>query len=186
MWRLDIVTDFEEIVKGILSGVLALFIDGYESCIMIDCRTYPARSVDEPEKDKSLRGSRDGFVETVVFDTALIRQKTARSAACDGNAGGWQFFPQSDVVLCYMKNLAKPELVANLRRKIQRGRDTGSVHESAESGGGTDRYALVQPIPEIQIYRASGYGSGVCDGREGRQFSWTTAPSAMILPTSDF
>ena len=71
--EVDAVTDFEEIVKGILSGVLALFIDGYESCIMIDCRTYPARSVDEPEKDKSLRGSRDGFVETIVFDTALIR-----------------------------------------------------------------------------------------------------------------
>ncbi|MFR3322401.1 MAG: hypothetical protein ACLTSZ_16415 [Lachnospiraceae bacterium] len=76
--------------------------------------------------------------------------------------GSWCF------LYSYMKNLAKPELkVANLR-KIQGGRDTGSVHESAESGGGTDRYALVQPIPEIQIYRASGYGSWRVMEGEGR------------------
>lgn len=42
---------------------------------MIDARTYPARSVGEPEKDKVLRGSKDGFVETIVFNTALIRRR---------------------------------------------------------------------------------------------------------------
>ena len=41
----------------------------------IDCRTYPARSVGEPEKDKVMRGSRDGFVETLIFNTALIRRR---------------------------------------------------------------------------------------------------------------
>lgn len=132
-----------------------------------------------------MRGSRDGFVETIVFDTALIRRRIripqlVREMLEVGTSS------RSDVVLCYMKNLAKPELVANLRRKIQEVVTPGSVHESAESGGGTDRYALVQPIPEIQIYRASGYGSGVCDGREGQSFSWTMAPSAKVLPDLDF
>jgi stage V sporulation protein AF len=62
-------------VTAVLSGTTCLLIDGFHCCLGIDCRTYPARSVEEPEKDKVLRGSRDGFVETLVFNTALIRRR---------------------------------------------------------------------------------------------------------------
>ena len=165
--EVDIYDDFDTVVRNVLSGAIALFIDGYEACIVLDCRTYPARSVEEPAQDKSLRGSRDGFVETIVFDTALIRRRI-RDPQLVMEMLEVGTSSRSDVVLCYMKNLAKPELGRKSAKKNTGGRDTGSVHESAESGGGTDRYALVQPIPEIQIYRASGYGSGMCDGREGR------------------
>ena len=51
-----------QILVSLLSGLSCLLIDGYDKCITIDCRTYPARGVEEPEKDKVLRGSRDGFV----------------------------------------------------------------------------------------------------------------------------
>ena len=70
--EVDVLGDFDQVLKNLLSGVTCLFIDGYEACIAIDCRTYPMRSVEEPDKDKSLRGSRDGFVETVVFNLSLI------------------------------------------------------------------------------------------------------------------
>ena len=45
--------DFDQILKSLLSGETCVFIDGYRACIVIDCRTYPARSVEEPDKDKS-------------------------------------------------------------------------------------------------------------------------------------
>ena len=73
--EVDLNSEWKEIIYFILSGVFALFIDGYEECLLIDSRSYPARSVSEPEKDKTLRGSKDGFVETVVFNTALIRRR---------------------------------------------------------------------------------------------------------------
>ena len=73
--EVDVIGDFDQIFRNLLSGVTCLFIDGYQACLAIDCRTYPARSVDEPDKDKSLRGSRDGFVETIVFNTALMRRR---------------------------------------------------------------------------------------------------------------
>ena len=53
--EVDVLGDFDQVLKNILSGVTCMFIDGYEGCIAIDCRTYPARSVEEPDKDKSLR-----------------------------------------------------------------------------------------------------------------------------------
>ena len=73
--EVDVLKDFDQVLRNVLSGVTGLFIEGYDSCIAIDTRTYPARSVDEPDKDKSLRGSRDGFVETIVFNTALMRRR---------------------------------------------------------------------------------------------------------------
>ena len=61
------------------------FVDGYDAALCMDCRSYPARGVDEPDKDKSLRGSRDGFVETIVFNTALMQEKDPRSTSDYGN-----------------------------------------------------------------------------------------------------
>ena len=73
--EVDILNSFEELTTQLLSGVACLLIDGIPCCVAVDCRTYPMRSVEEPEKDKVLRGSRDGFVETLVFNTALIRRR---------------------------------------------------------------------------------------------------------------
>ena len=90
--EVDILVGFDQIFHNILSGTTALFIDGYEGCFIIDCRTYPARSVDEPDKDKALRGSRDGFVETIVFNTALMRRKNPGSTSDHENdAGGRKY-----------------------------------------------------------------------------------------------
>lgn len=47
----------------------------WNEAIVLDFRTYPSRSVDEPNKEKVLRGAHDGFVETIVFNTALIRRR---------------------------------------------------------------------------------------------------------------
>ena len=88
--EVDIIADFDMIIRNILSGVTCLFIDGYESCIAIDCRTYPARGVEEPDKDKSLRGSRDGFVETIVFKYGVDEEKNTRSSSCDEDDRDWK------------------------------------------------------------------------------------------------
>ena len=65
----------DKIYTGILSGIMALAIDGLNGAIMLDVRSYPQRDSSEPEKDKVLRGSRDGFVETLVTNTALVRRR---------------------------------------------------------------------------------------------------------------
>lgn len=42
--------------------------------IAIDTRTYPARSVEEPDKDKRFEAP-ERIVETIVFNTALMRRR---------------------------------------------------------------------------------------------------------------
>ena len=73
--EVDLVNDIDTIIKNILSGSVLCLIDGYDYAINIDMRTYPNRSMSEPEDDRVLRGSRDSFVETLVFNTALIRRR---------------------------------------------------------------------------------------------------------------
>ena len=82
--EVETITEFSKVGRNLFSGVLCLFVDGYDKCLAIDLRTYPARGVEEPSKDKSLRGSRDGFVETVVFNSALIRRRI-RPRRCSRN-----------------------------------------------------------------------------------------------------
>lgn len=55
----------EKLEQNVFSGVVALVIKDYEKIILLDVRTYPMRSVEEPNKDKVFRGSRDGFVEKI-------------------------------------------------------------------------------------------------------------------------
>lgn len=67
--------DLSSIVKAVLSGQTAIICENFNEALILDYRTYPSRSVDEPDKEKVLRGSHDGFVETIVFNTALIRRR---------------------------------------------------------------------------------------------------------------
>ncbi len=182
--EVDVLTKFDEIVRNVLSGGLALFIDGYEACILIDCRTYPARSVDEPEKDKSLRGSRDGFVETIVFDTALIRRRI-RDPQLVMEMLEVGTSSRSDVVLCYMKHLVDPELLANVRKKIQAIHTTDlcmNQQSLAESLIGTRWY---NPFPKFKFTeRPDTTAACLMEGKVAILVD--NSPSAMILPTSIF
>lgn len=115
--EVDLSDSFDEIVKNLLSGVYVLLIDGYEKCIMIDARTYPSRGVEEPEKDKVLRGSKDGFVETVVFNTALIRRRI-RSTDLRMEIMSAGKNSRTDIVLCYMDNRADKNFLKQIKDRI--------------------------------------------------------------------
>ena len=115
--EVDVLGDFDEIIRNVLSGVTCLFIEGYEACVAIDCRTYPARSVDEPSKDKSLRGSRDGFVETIVFNTALIRRRI-RDPHLIMKMFDVGRSSRTDVALCYMEDRVDKNLLQSLKERI--------------------------------------------------------------------
>ena len=107
----------QEIVKNLLSGVTCMLIDGYDACIGLDCRSYPMRSVSEPSKDKALRGSKDGFVETLVFNTALIRRRI-RSPKLSMEILTAGKTSQTDIVLCYMENRVDRRLLRELKGRI--------------------------------------------------------------------
>ena len=180
--EVDIIADFDMIIRNILSGVTCLFIDGYEACIAIDCRTYPARGVEEPDKDKSLRGSRDGFVETIVFNTALMRRRIrdphlVMKMIEIGNSS------RTDVAVCYMSDRVDQELLDNLLKRL----DTINVDalrmNQQSLAEELFKRKWFNPFPKFKFTERPDTAS-VCLLEGKVVLLVDNSPSAMILPTS--
>lgn len=125
--------NLDEILKSLLSGVTCLFIDGYDACIGLDCRSYPMRSVDEPSKDKALRGSKDGFVETLVFNTALIRRRIRSTHLSMEIMTAGPDFPDGHRPLLH-ERAGGPKAPAGAERPHQRHSGGFPDHEPGEPG----------------------------------------------------
>ena len=77
----DVTDSTDTAVQMVLSGAAVMVGSPFgRGVVIIDARTYPARDTTEPEGDKVMRGARDGFVETLIFNTALLAPKATRSA----------------------------------------------------------------------------------------------------------
>ena len=182
--EVDVITDFDAVIRNILSGVTCLFVEGYEACIAIDCRTYPARSVDEPEKDKSLRGSRDGFVETIVFNTALIRRRIRDPHLV------MQMFDvgrssRTDVTVCYMSDRVDHELLKNITKKIN-AIDCDALRMNQQSlAEALFKRKWFNPFPKFK-YTERPDTAAACLLEGKIVILVDTSPSALILPTSIF
>ena len=108
---------WEDIISNILSGPSALFIDGFAQAIMIDVRTYPARSVSEPDTERVTLGARDGFVETMLFNTNLIRRRI-RSPRLTFEMQSIGAESKTDVAIAYLDNNVNHEFLARLKQSL--------------------------------------------------------------------
>ncbi len=182
--EVDLKDGWEEIAYSVLSGVFALFIEGYDKCILIDSRTYPARSVSEPEKDKALRGSKDGFVETIVFNTALIRRRIRTPDLCMEmlNAGTSS---RTDIVLCYMDSRVDHAFLEKIRKRIQSlAVDALTMNQESLAECLYTRKWL-NPFPKFKFTeRPDTAAAQVLEGSV--VILVDNSPSAMIMPTSVF
>lgn len=182
--EVDVITDFDAVIKNILSGVTCLFVEGYEACIAIDCRIYPARSVDEPEKDKSLRGSRDGFVETIVFNTALIRRRI-RDPHLVMKMFDVGKSSRTDVTVCYMSDRVDSELLQKITEKIDT-IDCDALRMNQQSlAEALFRRKWFNPFPKFK-YTERPDTAAACLLEGKIVILVDTSPSALILPTSIF
>lgn len=110
--------DLEEVIGQVLAGQAAFIVEGYTTAILLDVRSYPSRSPDEPDIERVVRGPRDGFVETLIFNTALVRRRIRdRSLCMEYLQVGRR--SKTDIVLTYIDSIADPELVQSIREKIQ-------------------------------------------------------------------
>ncbi|MBX6377594.1 MAG: spore germination protein [Clostridia bacterium] len=117
--EVEVVGDLEQLVEGVLSGQVGLAVDGVEQAVLIDLRTYPARQPQEPDLERVLRGPKDGFVETLVMNTALIRRRL-RDPNLRFEAIRVGSRSHTDVVLAYVQDVAPPQLVAAVRERLRR------------------------------------------------------------------
>lgn len=182
--EVSLTNDFEEITTNILSGVFAVIIEGFDECILIDSRTYPARGVSEPEKDKVLRGSKDGFVETVVFNTALIRRRI-RSTDLRVEMLSAGKASKTDIALCYMDSRVDKKFLGKIRDRIKSLKvDALTLNqESLAECLYTSKW--YNPFPKFKYTeRPDAAAAQILEG--SIIILVDNSPSAMILPISVF
>lgn len=182
--EVDVVGDFDMILKNLLSGATCLFVEGYEACLVIDCRTYPARSVEEPDKDKSLRGSRDGFVETIVFNTALLRRRIR-----DPHLVMKMFevgkSSRTDVTIAYMSDRVEPELLKNLSKRIESLQVDALTMNAQSLADALFKRKWFNPFPKFKFTERPDTAAACL--LEGKVVILVdNSPSVMILPNSVF
>lgn len=182
--EVEVEEDMGKLADALLSGMFILLIDGYRKALLIDSRTYPARGVEEPEKDKVLRGSKDGFVETVVFNTALIRRRI-RSVDLHMEMMRAGKSSKTDIVLCYMKDRVDDRFLKEIRRKI-REINVDSLTMNQESlAECLYQKKWYNPFPKFKYTeRPDTAAAQVLEGNI--VILVDNSPSAMILPTSIF
>lgn len=182
--EIGLVDNDSDMIVQLLSGISCLFIDGYDSCLTIDCRTYPARGVSEPEKDKVMRGSRDGFVETLIFNTALIRRRIRdpRLTMEILNAGESS---HTDIALCYMGNRVDQKLLALVKERIQKLHVDALTMNQESLAECLYPHKWYNPFPKFKFSeRPDTAAASILEGN--LVVLVDNSPAAMILPSSVF
>ena len=181
----DVSADVDTAITAVLSGCAIMLGSSFGAeVIILDTRTYPARSTEEPEGDRVMRGSRDGFVETLIFNTALIRRRIRNPSLT------MQYFSigedsHTDVVMCYMNDRADREYVSAMAKKLQSIKTDSLVigHESLKECLIKSRW--YNPFPKIRTTERPDVASAQL--LEGSiLIVIDNSPEVMILPVSVF
>lgn len=182
--EVDVLSDINAVVKNVLSGISTIMVDGFTECVMLDMRTYPQRGTSEPHDDKVLRGSKDGFVETLIFNCALIRRrirdpKFTTTVLSAGKSS------QTDIVICYMENKVDKKLLSTIKSKIEN-LDIEALSMNQQS--------LIEalypkkwfnPFPKVKYTERPDVAAAVCL-KGSIVILVDNSPSALLLPTSIF
>lgn len=172
------------ITPQVLSGQLALVVEGFSQAILIDARTYPTRSLQEPDSDRVLRGARDSFCETLIFNTALIRRhvRDSRLTMQYIQVGS---ISKTDIVLCYFKGRADERAVKNIYSRLSslKIKTLSMAQESITEALLPHRW--YNPFPKVRYTeRPDSAAATVCEG--GILLIVDGTPSVIMLPTAFF
>ena len=182
--EVDLKDNWDDIIVNLLSGVFVLFIDGYTQAILIDSRTYPARNVSEPDKDKVLRGSKDGFVETIVFNTALLRRRI-RSAELRIEMMNAGKSSKTDIAVCYMASRVDQKFLTQIKERIQNIKVDALTMNQESLAECLYRRRWYNTFPKFKYTERP--DTATAQILEGNIIILVdNSPSAMILPTSVF
>lgn len=174
----------EQVLYALYSGNSVIVLYGIDQYIIIDTRKYPARGIEEPAKDKVLRGSREGFVEALLTNSALIRRRIRDPRLVFRHLTVGKS-TSTDILVCYMEHLADLEYVEKMIKQIKALSVDGlNLGQESLSELLIDR-KWYNPFPKVRYTERPDAASAMlmegsiiilCDNDS----------SAMILPTSIF
>ncbi|MGG1399562.1 spore germination protein [Bacillus salipaludis] len=173
----------DEVVTQVLSGLIGIVVEGEDTAFVIDVRSYPGRTPQEPDTEKVVRGARDGFVENIVLNTGLTRRRI-RDERLRFEMHKVGVRSKTDVALCYLQDVADPDLLNILRKEI----NSINVDGIPMADKTIEEFILKQgwnPYPKVRYTeRADVAAAHILEGHV--VIFVDTSPSVIITPTTFF
>lgn len=179
----SVVNTLDEFVTNVLSGPIGILIEGVSRGLIIDTRVYPARLPNVPETEKVVLGPHDGFVETLLYNTTLLRRRLRDPRLrCEIVRVGRH--SHTDVALCYLEGVADPRMVEDVRRRLKDA-DVRNISMSERAVATLLSDHPWNPLPTVRFTeRADMAAAQVAEGRI--LVVVDTTPQAIIVPAPFF
>ncbi len=179
----EVATEFEKALDEMMAGQMILFNHGEDKAIILDTRWYPARDPEEPEVERVTRGSRDGFVETIMFNIGLVRRRLRdqRLRVKPYRIGKRS---KTDIAVLYLQDVTNPDLLKNIENQISN-IDIDGVPMAEKTVEEYIIHEFLNPYPQVRYTERADVAS--IHLMEGHVVVLVdTSPSAIIAPTTIF
>lgn len=173
----------KEAVDYVSMGGTAFFFEGETKAVLVDAKIFPSRTTEEPDLERVVRGSRDGFVETLLTNVTLVRRRLRDPRLMlEIMQSGER--TQTDVCLAYIQDICDLDLVESIRDKIRQVKVDGlplaeKQLEELMFENSWNPYPMVRYSERPDVITAHLLEGHVCVFVD-------TSPSVMILPTTFF
>ncbi len=173
-------TELDELISDLTHGCCAVIFDGLQEALSFEIRSDKARAVSEPTLEKSLKGAKESFVETLRVNTALVRRRicSPRLKLIENCVGRKS---HTRVAVLFVDGVAAPDTVRELARRLDR------LDVDALLATGTlEEYIVdrpLSPFPQlIHTERPDRFAMYLMEGRVGLLVDGL--PVGMVLPVT--
>ncbi len=176
------IATFDEICHGVMSGDTILLIDGFPKALLIATRGWPNRGIQEPDTEGVVRGSKEGFSESLRFNTVLIRRRI-RDTQLKVKQEQIGTRTRTDIAIVYMEDLTRKELLKEIDLKLH----SFTIDGILESGMLEElmEREWKSPFPKMQVtQRPDKVASALLEGRVAIVVDNT--PFVLLVPTTFF
>lgn len=179
--QVSIVDVWNDMLTGVLAGNTAFFIDKEKSLLLIDAKNFPTRGLDEPSLEKVVRGSRDGFVESLMVNISLVRRRI-RDPQLRYELVRVGERTKTDVCIAYIDDIVDKELLKSIKDKISMVKIDGLPLADKQLEEATVKRGW-SPFPLVRYSeRPDTVSAHLLEGAVAVFVD--TSPSVMTLPTT--
>ncbi len=167
-----------ELVLRMHSGFAVVLVEGCARCIAIGAQGFQFRSVSEPETELNVRGSREGFVEVIRFNMAMVRRRI-KSPTLVFELSQLGERSKTDICLCYISDKVSPKLLKDVKRRLKEMPlntilESGYIQPFLEGKGSLFSECGICERPDVLAAK-------LYEGRVGILVDGT--PIALVVPT---
>ncbi len=177
----SVMNDVNDITNEIIKGLVCIVVDNYDKTLIIDVRNYPTRGVSEPDGEKVVRGSKEGFTENFSTNIALIRRriKSGDLRVIKYEVGN---ISKTEVVLVYLEKHVNKKALNNCINKIKK----INVDELTMTDKALEELLTNRPYAIYPMVRYTERPDTLCIHLYQGMFGIIvdTSPSVMIAPTT--